>query len=100
MSVSVFHDTYVGLIWKNDNTNGKRFSFNGTNSIGSNINTQMHISGQFVWTGLGSGSHTFHWALGRQNDAYNTGYTLNPNSTDDANLTGDTTSEIVVYEYT
>jgi len=102
MSCNYFRDTYVCAIYTGSSgsaTNIKRFAFNGTNSIGSNDDTPMTVAGHAIWTGItATGSQTWYWALGRANDAYNSSYVLNPNTTDNASLTGNTSSHITVYE--
>jgi hypothetical protein len=102
MSASYFRDTYVCAIYTGSSgsaTEIKRFSFNGTNSIAANDDTPMIVSGHAIWTGITTtGSQTWYWALGRANDAYNSSYVLNPNTTDNASLTGNTSSHITVYE--
>jgi hypothetical protein len=89
--------THVAAIWKsNDTSVFKRFNYD----YGNGISARGFVdSGETMFTGLAAGSHTFYFAQGRSNDTNITGYTLNINASDNADKSGDTTSEIFVYEY-
>ena len=102
MSVTNFNDCYSTAIYTGSSGSASgmiRWAFAGRDAIGdTNAETGMVVSGNVVLTGLGSGSHLYYWAMGRKNDAYNSQYTLNPDTNDDAQYGGATTSTIMVYE--
>ena len=74
--------------------NMKRFALNASVNFGDQSNTPLTFTGHAIWTGIGSGSQTWYWSIGRANDAYNSSYTLNPSTTDSTDITGQTSSHI------
>ena len=102
MSVTNFNDCYSTAIYTG--TNGAasglvRWAFAGRDAIGdTDAETGMIVSGHAVITGLAAAGYQYYWSMGRLNDAYNSQYTLNPDTNDDSQYGGATTSTIMVYE--
>ena len=102
MSVADFRDCWSTAIYTGSSGSASgmvRFGFAGREAIGDNLERAgVIVTGQVVLTGLGASTHNYYWAMGRKNDAYNTSYTLNPDTSDYAQYIGATTSTIMVYE--
>jgi hypothetical protein len=102
MSVCNFNDCYVTAIYTGTNgaaSNLHRFAFAGKNAIGDTDPLDgMIVTGQVVLTGIAAGVNNWQWAMGRDNDGYNSQYTLNPDTNDGAQYLGATHSTIMVYE--
>ena len=102
MSVTNFNDCYSTAIYTGSTgaaSGMTRWAFAGRDAIGdTDPETGMIVHGSVVLTGIAAGAHTYYWAMGRLNDAYNSQYTLNPDTNDDAQFGGATTSTIMVYE--
>jgi hypothetical protein len=80
----------------------KRFAFVGSRTIAENSGDKgMTITGTAIYPSSeinSTGSKTFYWGMGRLNDGYNSSYVLNPNTGDDSEYGGATTSTITVLE--
>ena len=80
----------------------KRAVFAGSNTIQENSGSKgMTITGTFIYPASeinSTGSKTFYWGMGRLNDGNNSSYVLNPNTGDDSEFGGATTSTITVLE--
>ena len=101
MSVTQFRNCNVMAVYTGSSgsaNNMKRFALNASVNFGDQSNTPLTFTGHAIWTGIGAGSKVFYWALGRKNDGNNSSYTINPNTTDHADITGQTSSHITVYE--
>tara|TARA_R100001369_G_scaffold1272_2_gene4370 strand:- start:210 stop:911 length:702 start_codon:yes stop_codon:yes gene_type:complete len=101
MSVTQFRNCNVMAVYTGSSgsaNNMKRFALNASVNFGDQSNTPLTFTGHAIWTGIGAGSQAFYWALGRKNDGNNSSYTINPNTTDHADITGQTSSHITVYE--
>jgi len=102
MSVTNFNDCYSTAIYTGSSGAASglvRWAFAGRDAIGdTDPQDGMIVSGHAVITGLSAAGHQYYWSMGRLNDAYNSQYTLNPDTNDDAQFGGATTSTIMVYE--
>ena len=102
MSVADFKSCWSTAIYTGSNgsaSNMTRWAFAGHEAIGEELpRAGVIVSGHVVKTGLSSGGQQWYWAMGRKNDAYNSSYTLNPDTSDYAQYGGATTSTIMVYE--
>ncbi len=83
-------------------SNLKRAGFAGSRTIAENSSEKgMTITGTTIYPSSeinSTGSKTFYWAMGRLNDGNNSSYVLNPDTNDDAEFGGATTSTITVLE--
>jgi len=96
-SVHYGSQTHVAAMWKDTSSLFRRFGFDlARNGQGAKV-----LSGVLYYSAsdLGAGTHNFHFSLGRSNDA-NISYIINPNTNDNGDMSGATTSSVVVYEVT
>ena len=94
-SVNYGSQTHVAAMWKDTSSLFRRLGFDlARNGQGSKV-----LSGVFYYSSsdLGAGTHNFHFSLGRSNDT-NISYIINPNTNDNSDQSGASTSSVVVYE--
>jgi hypothetical protein len=105
INVTAMRNCYQCATYSGTNYNStffKRFGFSGSKSIAENSGEKgMTITGTAIYPASelnSTGTKSFYWAMGRLNDGYNSSYVLNPDTNDDAEFGGATTSTITVLE--
>jgi hypothetical protein len=97
MSVGGSMQQHVGMLWNATAGVYRRFSFDGSRN-GILSDSSDVVAGAYMFSGLSAGSQGFNWALGRSQDGNDVGYRLNPSNSDAPDKSGETTSEVIVYE--
>jgi len=99
-SCGMYYQCHGGMLWKSDQSMSYGFANDGDRAFSSSGKNIVAPIWYITPGSLGTGSHTFYFALGRKNDGAVTGWVLNPNSTDNSDLPGvNTNSSVIVYEY-
>lgn len=93
------YQVHSACLWKSDFSVHRVLAFDGHRNGTYAADSSDYVTGQFLFTGLSAGSHTFYWSLGRKGDsAANMEWRINSDNAEGADKAPDSWSEVLVYE--
>lgn len=99
MAVGGTFQVHCGCLWKSDFSVHRMLAYDGHRNGTYNADSSDYVTGLFLFAGLGTGSHTFYWSLGRKGDSSaNMEWRINSNNSDAGDKSPSTWSEVLVYE--